>query len=93
MALAHGAQGQGCRAPASCARSQQDGANRHGLYVCVGCICVNSGELSMYFAEDLGLVKLGQAPADSLRAVFDAQATACLCAGSRDLVLQRCAPP
>jgi len=50
---------------------------------------IKSGELSMYFAEDLGLVKLGQAPADSLRAVFDAQATACLCAGSRDLVLQR----
>ena len=43
----------------------------------------------MYFAEDLGMVKLGQPPANSLRAVFDAQATACLCAGSRDLVLQR----
>jgi hypothetical protein len=43
----------------------------------------------MYFVEDLGMVKLGQPPANSLRTVFDAQATACLCAGSRDLVLQR----
>ncbi len=54
---------------------------------------MNSGALSMYFVEDLGMVKLGQPPANSLRAVFDAQASACLCAGSRDLVLQRCSPP
>jgi len=47
------------------------------------------GELQLYFVEDLSILKLGQPPADTLRSVFDAHATACLCAGARDLVLQK----
>jgi hypothetical protein len=47
------------------------------------------GELSMYFVEDIDMLKLGQPPIDTLRTVFDSQSTGCLCAGARDLVLQR----
>jgi len=50
---------------------------------------IKSGELSMYFVEDLAMLPLGQAPVDTLRTSFDAQVTGCLCAGSRDLTLQR----
>ena len=45
--------------------------------------------MQLYFIEDLSILKLGQPPADALRAVYDAHATACLCAGGRDLALQK----
>ena len=50
---------------------------------------IKAGELSLFFVEDLAQVPLGRPPVDTLRTVFDAQSTACLCAGSRDLSLQR----
>jgi len=43
----------------------------------------------MYFEEDLALVKLGAPPADAVRSVFDVQGSACLCAGARDLAVQK----
>jgi hypothetical protein len=47
----------------------------------------------MYFVEDIAMLKIGKPPVDTLRTSFDSQVTGCLCAGARDLALQRYPPP